>query len=177
MKIGIGQNWQEPSDSEIEKDVAELRRLLDGVEGPREPHPAYFQNFLVHTRQRIDEQQARRRRFSPSVAWASLSAATLAVILVVGGVIPTSINQTVSNPGGRIAAAEQPILSPKDGSDILGLGSLDEMSTSLSVGEPAIDQSSSILLSSDDVKMINVIMSEEDDDALLNAMIETGASL
>jgi hypothetical protein len=179
MKIGIGQNWQEPSDSEIERDVAELRRMLDGVEGPREPHPAYWQNFLVHTRQRIDEQQARRRRFSPSVAWASLSAATLAVILVVGGIIPTSINHTTIDPSGNGIAASQPILSTENGKDILGLMESDgELATSLSIGgAPAIDQSSSILLSNDDAKMINAIMSEEDDDAVLTAMVETGGSL
>src|SRR5687768_13150305 len=107
MKIGIRQNWQEPSDSEIERDVAELRQLLESVEGPREPHPAYFQNFLVHTRRRLDEQQARRSRFSPSLAWASFSAAAVAVVLVVGGLLPTSMPGTPEG-SGAIAETRQP---------------------------------------------------------------------
>jgi hypothetical protein len=177
MKIGIRQNWQEPSDSEIESDVAELRRLLDGVEGPREPHPAYYQNFLVRTRQRLDEQQARRRRFSPSVAWASLSAATLAVILVVGGMLPTSIEQT----SGRSSSSEEmatssSILSTEDANALI-FGDEGDLAEAPTSGTQVLDNKSSILLSSEDVTMINAIMSEEDDEALLDAMIETGAKL
>ena len=177
MNSGTRQNGQQPLDMEIERDVAELRRLLDGIEGPREPHPAYWQNFLVHTRQRLDEQQARRRRFSPSVAWASFSAAALAVVLVVGGILPGS-NPSAVAPDNKIAAS-QPVATPEEEDVMFGLGLESDLGSELAAAMPGdvLDNSTSLVLSTEDVKMLNAIMSEEDDDAIFNAMIESGGTL
>lgn len=164
MKLSFGQkDRNEPSDAEIERDVAELRRLLEGVKEPNEPHPAYYQNFLVRVHDRIDEDRFRRKRWSPSVAWASMTAAALVVVLAVSGLLPT-VDDSV---GGRKIVQEQP--APRTGSVRQQIPS-----GAGSERDPLLyDQSArSLVLSSDDMKMLNAIMSN-DDDAVFRAMMES----
>jgi hypothetical protein len=158
--------WHEPSDEEIERDVSELRRLLEGVEGPKEPHPAYYQNFLVRVRGRIDEERFRRKRLVPSTIWASLSAAAVVVALVVGGVFSPSVpgsgsGSVAQNPGVSKGAAEHlfPASTP---------------SGDLAANDPLYaDQGlQSLVLSKNDVKMLDAIMTD-DDNAVFNAMVDS----
>jgi hypothetical protein len=152
MNMKLGRDHREISDAEIERDVAELRRLLAGVDGPKEPHPAYWQNFVVRVRGRIDKEGFRKRRsFSP--AWATVGAAALVAVVAVSslfspkepGVTPP---QVVANPPAVPAA-----------------------SANLAA---AYDQSGtqSLILSENDVKMVKAIESNNDD-AMFEALAES----
>lgn len=154
MNANLWRNQRgEPSDAEIEKDVAELRRLLDGVNGPAEPHPAYWQNFVVHVRTRIDEEGFRRKRWSFSTAWASVGAvAVMTVIVVATGLLD---KQTIVPPTPPRVQARP------------------EAPTDLAAAYNSTD-TKSIILSGDEVEMINAIVSDKSDDAVFEAMVERG---
>ncbi len=134
-------------DQEIERDVAELRQLLDGVEGPKEPHPAYYQNFLVRVRDRIDLDRSRHRKWGRVGRFSAIGAAAVVLVLVT-----TTVMQ---NGGGlppvtdRPAKTETAITEGEGRSDYAPLFA---------------DESSSIILSKNDVRMLNAIMSEDDDE-------------
>lgn len=170
MKTRLKNDAFVPSDREIERDVAELRRLLEGVEGPAEPHPAYYQNFLVRLRDRIDEEQPMRRRsWVPSVAWSSLSAATLAVLLVVTGVIPLSLNrgkQSVVQESPAPVAAQRGSDAPSTEMAELLLGTVE----SPRVEGTTLSESSTIVLSGEEMRMIDAIHAD-DDEAMFEALI------
>jgi hypothetical protein len=159
MKTNIWKNrGGTPSDEEIERDVSELRRLLSGVEEPREPHPAYYQNFLVKVRGRIDEQGGRRKRLAvPSAVWASLSAAVVVVALAVGGVF------SPTQPGGQVAStiAKGPTVDPAQPAPLQDFASLYH-------GQDI----RGLVLSESDVQMVNAINSG-DENAIFDAMADS----
>ena len=143
----------EPNDAEIERDVADLRQMLARLEEPAEPHPAYWQNFLVKVRQRVDEDGGRRRRFAPSMAWTSLAAASLVVVVAISGVLPIGNHGgTVGTPAVQRRPAEQsrPVIADNP----------------LNYG----DGTKSLMLTSDDMRMLDAILAE-DSEAVLQAMV------
>jgi hypothetical protein len=146
----------EPSDSEIERDVSELRQLLARLEEPSEPHPAYWQNFLVHVRQRIDEERAPRRRWAPSVAWTSLTAAALVVVVALSGVLPMGVHEDPKI--GVPAAIRSGRTANIDAREELGY----------------TEGAQSLMLSKGDVKMLDAIL-DKSPDAVLEAMVEQGS--
>lgn len=154
MNINLGRNHRgEPLDAEIERDVAELRSLLAGVDGPKEPHPAYWQNFVVHVRNRIDEEGGRRKRRSFSTAWASVGAAVVVTFFVISGIFtpeaPTPPSgDTIAQPTATAAKSDLAMHYQDAGSQAL-------------------------ILSGEDMRMINAIVSENDD-AIFEAMVESG---
>lgn len=155
MNINLGRNRQtEPSESEIERDVAELRRLVAGAEGPQEPHPAYWQNFVVHVRNRIDEEGGRKKRRSFSTAWASVGAAALVTIVVVSGVI---------SPGGEVAEIIPPPQPPVP-TPVAEQGDL--------ASQYQAANSQALVLSGNDMQLINAIVSESDD-AMFEALVNS----
>lgn len=166
MKFRMNDNAGGPSDREIDQDVAELRRLLDGVEGPREPHPAYWQNFLVHVRERIDEDRFRRRRRIPSIALASATAvAIVAVVLVNSGNDGARDRQIASGdrPGSTVVVDGRPSTSPI--ADHLLASNAD----------PLFDQEDAhrLVLDESDVRMLDAIMSDSDA-AIFQAIVDEG---
>ena len=163
--------WRQPTDEEIDRDVAELRQILGRVDGPKEPHPAYYQNFLVKVRGRIDEERFQRRRVAPSTIWASLTATAVVVALVVGGVFTPSTREIAEVGAGSRAtvtapsATDEPLFgdSQTESSDLLADNGSSATYT---------DGTSSLVLNDDDVQMLNAIMSD-DDDALFEAMVDS----
>jgi hypothetical protein len=153
MDVNLWRNHQgEPSDAEIEKDVAELKRLLSGAGGPSEPHPAYWQNFVVHVRTRIDEKGIRTKRRSFSTTWASIGAvAAMAVVVVATGLLdkPGVITAPPKTPAAKSAAAAPADLAAAYNST----------------------ETQSIILSGEEVNMINAIVSDESDAAVFEAMV------
>jgi hypothetical protein len=152
MDVNLWRNQRGvPSDAEIDNDVAELKRLLEGAPGPIEPHPAYWQNFVVHVRARIDEKGGRSKRRSFAPAWASLGAvAIMAVVVVATGVLDKQI--TPITPQKTIARAEAP--------------------ADLAAAYSSTD-TKGIILSGEEVKMINAIVSDKSDDAVFEAMVDS----
>lgn len=139
---------QAVSDAEIDRDVAELRQLLANVQGPAEPHPAYWQNFVVRVRDRIDHEGGRRKRWNLVPAWASLGAAAVVTIIVVS--ISGDDQPIKMKPGPQPPAAM-------------------EFSASYSATDTR-----SLVLSEQDVRMINAIVSDDRDDAIFEALVEEG---
>ncbi len=154
MNTNIGRNGRMPSDADIEHDVAELRSLLAGIEGPKEPHPAYWQNFVVRVRGRIDQEKvSRRRAFSP--AWATLGAAAVVAVIAVSTIFsPSKPSMIVDIP--RTARPAQVV--PQSVANLAA----------------AYDQSgtSSLVLTDTDVKMVNAIESNNDN-AIFEALAES----
>lgn len=163
MDMNLGRNRQaEMPDAEIERDVAELRRLLAGVEGPQEPHPAYWQNFVVRVRSRIDEQGAAKKRWSFSTAWASVGAAALVTIAVVSGVFAPDQTITSNGTGGGISSspsATPPVERRVPGGDL--------------AADYRASDASSLVLSGDDVALITAIVSDNNDDAIFEAIVDS----
>jgi len=153
MNVNLWRNHQgEPSDAEIDKDVGELKRLLDGIDGPREPHPAYWQNFVVHVRTRIDEEGARRKRRSFSTTWASIGAvAAMAAVVVATGLLDKPGVVTIPT---KTPAVKQFSDAPAD----------------LAAAYNSTD-TKSIILSGEEMNMINAIVSDNGDAAVFEAMV------
>ncbi|HVK39731.1 MAG TPA: hypothetical protein VNA88_14440 [Candidatus Kapabacteria bacterium] len=156
MKILDWKGTKEPADDEIERDVAELRSLLAGLEEPAEPHPAYWQNFLVHVRNRVDDDRVRRRRWSPSVALTSLTAAALVVVVAVSGVLPLG-ERTPAQPG------------------VIAIDRRDALRSDVVENPYSVDGVESLMLSNDEMQMLDAIL-DESPEAVLQAMVE-GESL
>jgi len=154
MNTNIGRNGRVPSDAEIEHDVAELRSLLAGIEGPKEPHPAYWQNFVVRVRGRIDEGTVRKRRgFSP--AWATLGAAAVVAVIAVSTIFSPSKQSLIIEPPKVVRPMQA---APQSVANLAA----------------AYDQSgtSSLVLTDSDVKMVNAIESNNDN-AIFEALAES----
>lgn len=153
MNTNIHPNgYPEPIDAEIERDVAELRGLLAKTDTPTEPHPAYWQNFVVHVHSRIDGERAQRRRWSLMTRFASVGAAALVVALAVNGVL-------VPNGDGLLRGSKDPVAQQQKLSS-------NPMAQRITKGE-------SIILSSNDVQMLNAIL-DEDDDGIFKAIVANG---
>lgn len=137
----------DPLDREIERDVAELRRLLEKVEGPSEPHPAYYQNFLVRLRDRIDRDRPRHHRWTLVGRFSAIGAAAVALVLV---------TTTVIQYGGNLpTVADRPENRPAASTQRDGRGDYAPLFA---------EESSSIILTKNDVQMLNAIMSEDDNE-------------
>lgn len=161
MKLSLNpRNQPTVSDEEIERDVAELRRLLEGLPGESEPHPAYWQNFLLRVRSRIDDRGGRRRRWSPSIAWTTVTAAAVVVVLAVSGILP------ISAPRGSettLAVEEHRV-----GEDVAA------RDAALAADPLAFEEHSArgIVLSQDDVTMLKAIVAD-DESAMLLAILDS----
>jgi anti-sigma-K factor RskA len=143
-----------PTDTEIERDVAELRRLLAGVDGPKEPHPAYWQNFVVRVRGRIDEEGVRRKRLNFSTAWASVGAATLVVIV--------AISSGLFEQGTQSLVPDKDVVSiPAPEAQLDLAASYDATGTT------------GLVLTNDDMEMINAIVSDNQDEAVFEALVDS----
>lgn len=165
MNINLRSNGRGiPSDTEIEREVAELRQMLEGIEGPSEPHPAYYQNFLVRVRSRVDEQQGfRRKRWSLTATLASIGSAAVVAAVVFSGVLSPTSDQTVAVNDPNAGATEQ--VDKNSGSTGSQEGESDKLFADVDASTP------SIVLSSGDVKMLDAIMSDNDAE-IFNALVE-----
>lgn len=157
-------------DAEINKDVDALRSMLEGVPAPSEPHPAYWNNFLLRVHERVEAEQSPQKRawYSPALIWSTLTGvAALVVIALATGVFS-------GNPieeGPIIAdgpSIEKPVtvesdidLVPMDDEMALLLSDIDEMS------DVAEDH---VVLSQDELEMLEAI-ENGDDNAILEAML------
>ncbi|HVZ39487.1 MAG TPA: hypothetical protein VHI13_09435 [Candidatus Kapabacteria bacterium] len=148
MGANISGNHGIPPDAEIEKDVAELRQLLSRVPGPAEPHPAYWQNFVVKVRGRIDEEGGRRKRWRLFPAWASLGTAALVTVIVVASGLLERTGKDRPDPSRPVPPAAAEFSAIYSNTD-----------------------TQSLILSHDDVQMINAIVSDQDD-AIFQAMVD-----
>jgi len=143
----------DPIDGEIERDVAELRRLLHGVRGPAEPHPAYFQNFVVHVRDRIDRDRRRHRSWARLRRFAAIGTATAVLVVVATTVFQHGVD--IPSGGEDDRTGSVPTRRPT------GSGSTARY-------EPLFrDEGSSIILSKKDVRMLDAIMSEDDNELFM----------
>jgi|GEM_PF-1973541 len=159
MKTNLGRNhMMEPSDAAIERDVAELRRLLAGIEGPKEPHPAYWQNFVVRVRNRIDEDGGRRKRRGFSTAWASVGAAAVVTVAVISGIF---------SPGARVNDDADTAVDAGPVAGAVSSASKADLASHYRAAE-----SEALILSGDDMRMISAIVSDNDN-AIFEAMIES----
>lgn len=139
-------NQSDPPDAEIERDVAELRQLLAQIDGPAEPHPAYWQNFVVKVRGRIEQEGGRRKRRGFAPAWASLGTAAVVTVIVVA----TNVFKNEPPP-----PPDRPLPNPV-----------------LSLAETySSTETRSLVLSKGDVQMISAIVSDDNDDAVFEALV------
>ncbi len=143
----------DPLDAEIERDVAELRRLLDGVEGPREPHPAYYQNFVVRLHDRIDHDRNRRRFWHRVGRFASLGGAAAVLVVVATTVFKSGGDLPIV---GNHPQGATPVTSPSPDSHI-----------NAGADPLFVDDAPSIVLNKNDVRMLNAIMSEDDNELFM----------
>ena len=155
-------------DDVIERDVADLRALLSEVPGPSEPHPAYWNNFLLRVHERIEEKQAPKRKawWSPSLIWGSLTGVVgLLVIALMTGIFP--FGQEAADPNTELAYVASPQeleLTPRP------------MELDADLYVPGVDEgldeaSYSIVLTKGDLEMIDAIEDGDNDD-ILQAMID-----
>ena len=170
MKNNVERDRYGHSDEEIERDVAELKKLLNTVEGPQEPHPAYWQNFVVKVHDRIEQERPKRRRsWVPSIAWSGAVAAAIVVAASVGGLLPGAEDPL---PGMEKLASEA---TSTNDAKLLYEQSANSLAQ-LDGGESSViftqNGERSIILSDADIKMLNAIQSD-DEDAIFLAMLES----
>ena len=156
-------------DDVIERDVQELHALLSRVPGPSEPHPAYWNNFLVRVHERIEEKQVPKKKawWSPALIWGSLTGVVgLLAIALLTGVFP--FGSDAVDPGSEVVAGlNQPQeleLTPRP-------PDLDADAYIPGLEDETEDASYSIVLTQDDLEMIDAI-EDGDDDAILRAMLD-----
>lgn len=158
-------------DDVIEKDVAELRSFLEGVPGPSEPHPAYWNNFLLRVHERIEEKQVPKKKawWSPALIWGSLSgvAALLLVTYLTnlfpfGNDIPEG-EMLAGNTGAKTVLTTKTIDQELDDFIISG-------------GGADTDETAYFMLTQGEIEMLNAIEAD-DDDAILRAIIGEDVSL
>ena len=155
---------------EIESDLAELRSLMEGLPAPAEPHPAYWNNFLLRVHERVEAETSPRKRawYSPALIWSTLAgvASLVAVALITGvfsGELPE--NQEILADGPVV---EQPVTTEND-FDLVPLDA--EMELLVSDMElPGEVAENHVILTAGEVDMLEAIESG-DEDALLEAVI------
>lgn len=136
-------------DEAIERDVMELRRLTNDLPGPQEPHPAYWQNFVVRVHDRVDKQRVRDRARRFWWRWSAVGASAAAAVLVVfvgfKGVLPGSDSELQNTPpvATNMGASVRSMPTPPP------LFAAD---------------ANPIVLSKEDVQKYNAIVSGDDDD-------------
>lgn len=167
MKSDARMYEENAMDKEIEKDVAELRLFLKEVPDAEEPHPAYWNNFLLRVHERIEAETAPKKKawWSPALIWGSLSGvAALLVITWSVGIFPFG-----SQPDDEIIAGKE---LPQQEELVIVPRPLDDDIAAPAIGEDAADESTySIVLTQEDIDMINAIQSD-DDDAILREIID-----
>ena len=161
-------------DDLIEQDVAELQALLNDVPGPSEPHPAYWNNFLVRVHERIEEKHAPKKKawWSPALIWGSLGGvACLLLAAYLTGVFPFGNDITV--PGGEMLA-DLPAMTE----EALTTKTIDEQMNDFLISDinGDVEEVSYLMLTQGEVDMMNAIESD-DDDAILRAILEEDGSL
>lgn len=154
-------------DNELEHDVAELRMLLKDVPEVEEPHPAYWNNFLLRVHERIEEQAAPKRKawWSPALIWGSLTGVAALLLVAWGvGMFPFgSKSDTTVIAGNTFPAQEELVLVPRP---------LDEdLTMPMTTSDMNDEASYSIVLTQEDIDMINAIQSD-DDGAILREIID-----
>ena len=161
-------------DDVIDHDVAELRSLLNDLPDPSEPHPAYWNNFLVRVHERIEEKHAPKKKawWSPALIWGSFGGvACLLLAAYLTGVFP--FGNTISDSGGEVFAdltGNEQVLTTQPDID-------EELDGFIMSGiDNEAEEVSYIMLTQDEVDMMNAIESD-DDDAILRAILEEDVSL
>ncbi len=160
-------------DGVIEEDLANLRSLMEKLPAPSEPHPAYWNNFLMRVHERVEEETSPRRRawYSPALIWSTLAgvASVVAVALITGvfsGDIPEDRPILAEVP-----TIEQP-LAPQNDYDLVPLDA--EMESLVSdIEEPGEVAANHVILTSEEVEMLEAIESGDGDD-LIEAFISDG---
>lgn len=163
-------------DADIDRDVAELRGLLKDVPEPSEPHPAYWNNFLLRVHERVEAETAPKRRawWSPALIWSSIAGtAALVLVAVVTGLVPFGADGPIESPAladGSLAAdaVERPVETSSD----IDLVPIDAEMESLiaDIDELHNVADEHVVLTASDIEMLDAIESG-DDEALLEAMI------
>lgn len=165
-------------DEAIEQDVALLRSIESNLPAPEEPHPAYWNNFLIRLHERVDGSmsvgagRARRRWFSPALIWSSLAGVTaLLVVAVATDLIPVfEQSEPLIAEGAGLEAVD---ISPLNDEDLLGLldeALPDEVGASASLVD-ASAEGKHLILTASDLELIDAI-EQGDDDAMLMAIID-----
>jgi hypothetical protein len=158
---------QGSADPVLEKDEEQLRLLLRDLPGPEEPHPAYWNNFLIRVHERIDQTAPQKKAWwSPALIWGSLSGVALLLVFAVAGKIGPFGNGTGQQDplfADLNRQAEELVLvpGPRDDTDIIGDIASDN----------ADDANYSIVLTESDIDMINAI-DADDGDAILQGLID-----
>lgn len=154
-------------DNELEKDVAELRTLLKDVPDMEEPHPAYWNNFLLRVHERIEQEAAPKKKawWSPALIWGSLTGAAAMVVVAWSiGIFPFGSNkddQIIAS--NDLPAQEELVIVPRP---------LDEdLSIPMTTEDATEEASYSIVLTQEDLDMIDAIQSN-DDGAILREIID-----
>ena len=163
-------------DEVIEQDVAELRALMSDLPEPSEPHPAYWNNFLLRVHERVEQKQAPKKKawWSPALIWGSLTGvAAMLVIAFVTGLFPFGSSDVVTPGQGTEVLADA--VPSEDAELTLTPRPLDaESDLDMLIPGPEEefgDASYTIVLTQDDLDMIEAIQAD-DDDAILQAMID-----
>lgn len=152
-------------DREIERDVEELQMLMKDVTEPEEPHPAYWNNFLLRVHERVEEEIAPKRKawWSPALIWGSLTGVALLLVAAwFGGVFPfgSGPDENASLLAlNDVPAQEEPDLTPRP---------LDEDLLTMPIED---DEAYNLVLTQDDVDMLNAIQAD-DEEAILLEMID-----
>ncbi len=156
-------------DKEIDNDVAELRTLLSDVPDMEEPHPAYWNNFLLRVHERIEQEAAPKKKpwWSPALIWGSLTGAAAALVVAWSvGIFPFG-----SGGDDPVVIASNDI-PPQQEELVLTPRPLDEdLSMPMTTEDAAEEASYSIVLTQEDIDMINAIQSD-DDGAILMEIID-----
>ncbi len=150
-------------DQEIERDVAELQMLMSEATEPEEPHPAYWNNFLLRVHERVEAETAPQRKawWSPALIWGSLTGVALLLIAAwFGGIFPFGGQDT-----GDVMLADN---NPPQEELVLTPRPLDIDLLSLPIEE---EEAYNLVLTQEDVDMLNAIQTG-DDDAILREMME-----
>lgn len=168
----------ERMDSEIDRDVDELRSLMSRLSEPAEPHPAYWNNFLLRVHERIEAETAPKRRawWSPALIWSSLTgAAALVIVAAVTGILPFGgTDDPVASPAiAEGGTGEVVIEKPVETTSDMDLVPMDQEMENLiaDIDEVSTAADDHMVLTSQDIEMLDAIESG-DDDAILEAMMK-----
>lgn len=181
-------------DAEIDNDVAELRALFGTLPEPAEPHPAYWNNFLLRVHEKIEAEASPRRSawWSPALIWGSLTGTTaLLVLAMMTGVFPfggdkpddNAIAALKDQPTQTIVEEDSPVEVPAFDEvtipvEEVGLTArpaekqeVDPVTYATDTQVEVTEASYSIVLTEEDIDMMTAI-EEDDDDAILQAMLD-----
>lgn len=151
-------------DGDIERDVEELHALMEGVREPEDPHPAYWNNFLLRVHEKIEAEQAPKRKawWSPALIWGSISGVALLLAFAWFSGMFSGNSGTELGDGPVLAsndaqAGEELVITPRPNDE--------DLLSPLTDGE--ISDQYSIVLTQDDIDMINAIQDGDESDILM----------